>query len=75
LAVIVSLIKDKILLIGCGFAQVGQTEKTSAFVLLSSAVRADRMLLSKRTNNQFSSFVGVRSKVNAAIWSPDQWHQ
>jgi hypothetical protein len=27
-----------------GFAQVGQTEKTSTFVLLSSAVRADRFL-------------------------------
>ena len=27
-----------------GFAQVGQTEKTSAFVLLSSPVRADRLL-------------------------------
>jgi hypothetical protein len=26
------------------FAQVGQTEKTSSFVLLSSAVRAGRML-------------------------------
>jgi hypothetical protein len=41
-----------------GFAQVGQTEKISAFVLLSSAVRADRMPLSKRTNNQlfYSTF-------------------
>jgi len=27
-----------------GFAQVGQTEKTSAFLLLSSAVQADRFL-------------------------------
>ena len=35
-----------------GFAQVGQTEETSAIVLLSSAVRADRILLSKRTNNR-----------------------
>jgi len=27
-----------------GFTQVGQTEKTSAFVMLSSAVGAERML-------------------------------
>jgi len=41
-----------------GFAQVGQTEKTSAFVLLSSAGRADGILMSKRTNNQlfYSTF-------------------
>jgi hypothetical protein len=41
-----------------GFAQVGQTEQTSAFVLQSSAVQAERILLSKRTNNQlfYSTF-------------------
>jgi hypothetical protein len=37
----------------CGFAQVGQTEKTSAFVLLSAAVRADRML---SANEQIINF-------------------
>jgi len=37
-----------------GFAQVGQTGKTSAFVLLSSAVRADRML---RANEQIINFL------------------
>jgi hypothetical protein len=36
-----------------GFAQVGQTEKTSAFVLLSSAVRAYRML---SANEQIINF-------------------
>jgi len=34
-----------------GFAQVGQTEKTSAFMLLSSVVRADRFLMSKRNKH------------------------
>jgi len=36
-----------------GFAQVGQTEKTSAFVLLSSAVRAEGML---SANEQIINF-------------------
>jgi hypothetical protein len=36
-----------------GFAQVRQTEKTSAFVLLSSAVRADVML---SANEQIINF-------------------
>jgi hypothetical protein len=36
-----------------GFAQVGQTEKTSAIVMLSSAVRADRVL---STNEQIINF-------------------
>jgi hypothetical protein len=36
-----------------GFAQVGQTEKTSAFVVLSTAVRSEGIsTISKRTNNQ-----------------------
>jgi len=37
-----------------GFAQVGQTEKTSAFVLLSSTVRADGML---SANEQIINFL------------------
>ena len=37
-----------------GFAQVGQTEKTSAFVLLSSAVRAEGML---SANEQIINFL------------------
>jgi len=36
-----------------GFAQVGQTEKTSALVLLSSAVRADRILSAKEQTINF----------------------
>ena len=41
-----------------GFAQVGQTEKTSAFVLLSSAVRAERML---SANGQIINFFILHS--------------
>jgi hypothetical protein len=41
-----------------GFAQVGQTEKTSAFVLLSSAVRADRTL---SANEQIINFFILHS--------------
>ena len=41
-----------------GFAQVGQTEKTSAFVLLSSAVRSDRML---SANEQIINFFILHS--------------
>ena len=41
-----------------GFAQVGQTEKTSAFMLLSSAIRADRFLLS---NEQIINFFILHS--------------
>jgi len=37
-----------------GFAQVGQTEKTSAIVMLSSAVRADRVL---SANEQIINFL------------------
>ena len=37
-----------------GFAQVGQTEKTSAIVLLSSAVRAEGML---SANEQIINFL------------------
>ena len=41
-----------------GFAQVGETEKTSAFVLLSSAVRADEML---SANEQIINFFILHS--------------
>lgn len=41
-----------------GFVQVGLTEKTSAFVLLSSAVRADRMLTA---NEQIINFFILHS--------------
>ena len=37
----------------CGFSQVGQAEKTLAFVLLSSTVQADRML---STDEQIINF-------------------
>jgi len=41
-----------------GFAQVGQMKKTSAFVLLSSAVRADRKL---SANEQIFNFFILHS--------------
>jgi len=41
-----------------GFAQVGQTEKTSSFVLLSSAVRAEGML---SANEQIINFFILHS--------------
>ncbi len=46
-----------------GFVQVGQTEKTSAFVLLSSAARADGML---SANEQIINFFILHSADGSA---------
>ena len=53
-----NIINRAMLLPTWGFVQVGQTEKTSAFVLLSSAVRAERLL---SANEQIINFFILHS--------------
>lgn len=53
-----------------GFAQVGQTEKTSAIVLLSSAVRADRMLSANEQIINFFILYSADVRADAALNFP-----
>jgi len=61
-----------------GFAQVGQTEKTSAFVVLSSAVRADVMLSANEQIINFLFYIRLKVRAEGTLnfppaQSPGRW--
>jgi len=61
-----------------GFAQVGQTEKTSAFVLLLSAVRADGILSANEQIINFFILLSAEDWADGTLnfppaQSPERW--